>query len=106
MADCTETIEATVRKRRLLFARFVMSTGDVRRPKRVMLGRLEGEEGYRGGQEDDWMQYLEDDFNSFDMEEEKEERKGKTSAKVEKGVHAHVVSTQLHRDRTVHQRSR
>lgn len=49
--DCTKTLEATARRRGLLFAGSVMLMGNDRLPKRVMLGTVERGEGYRGGQE-------------------------------------------------------
>ncbi|CAB1116823.1 unnamed protein product [Ectocarpus sp. CCAP 1310/34] len=42
-AGCEETIEATVRKRRLCFAGFVMRMEDNRLPKRMLLGAMTGE---------------------------------------------------------------
>ncbi|CAB1118701.1 unnamed protein product [Ectocarpus sp. CCAP 1310/34] len=57
-AGCEETIEATVRKRRLCFAGFVMRMEDSRRPKRMLLGAMAGGVGCRGGQESDWVSLL------------------------------------------------
>eukprot|EP00752_Nemacystus_decipiens_P015555 g13878.t1 len=91
---CEETIEATVRKRRLCFAGFVMRMEDHRLPKRVLLGTLATGKGYRGGQESDWVSRLGEDLVAFGMEDEKEGEKWKTSAmdqeewfgKIEDGV--------------------
>ena len=46
----SESIEAIVRKRRILFAGFVARMGEERLPQRVMLGELVGGKGYSGGQ--------------------------------------------------------
>ena len=63
----SESIEARVRKRRILFARFVSLTGEERLPQRVMFGELVGGKGYSGGQEKDGMAYLEEDMSVFGM---------------------------------------
>ena len=47
----SESIEATLRKRRILFAGFVVRMEDTRLPKRVMFGELVGGAGSAGGQE-------------------------------------------------------
>ena len=49
----SESIEATVRKRRILFAGFVAGMGGERLPQRVMFGELVEGKGYSGGQEKD-----------------------------------------------------
>ena len=49
----SDSIEAIVRKRRILFARFVARMGEERVPRRVMFGELVGGKGYSGGQEKD-----------------------------------------------------
>ena len=49
----SESIEAIVPKRRILFAGFVARTGEERLPQRVMFGELVGGKGYSGGQEKD-----------------------------------------------------
>ena len=77
---CEETIEATVRKRRLCFAGFVMRMEDDRLPKRVLLGTLATGKGYRGGQESDWVSHLGEDLVAFGLEDEKEGGKWQTSA--------------------------
>ena len=51
----SESIEAIVPKRRILFAGFVAHTGEERLPQRVMFGELVGGKGYSGGQEKDWL---------------------------------------------------
>ena len=58
-----EGIEATVRKRRILFAGFVACVGHERLPQRVMFGGLVGGKGYTGGQEKYWMVRLEEDMS-------------------------------------------
>ena len=54
----SESVEAIVRKRRLLFAGFVARMGEKRLPQRVMFGELVGGKGYSGGQEKDWIVHL------------------------------------------------
>ncbi|CAB1104614.1 unnamed protein product [Ectocarpus sp. CCAP 1310/34] len=71
-AGCEETIEATVRKRRLRFRGFVMRMEDNRLPKRMLLGAMAGGVGYRGGQESDWVSRLGEDLVAFNMGDEKE----------------------------------
>ena len=51
----SESIEATLRRRRILFAGFVARMEDPRPPKCVMLGELVGGAGCVGGQEKEWM---------------------------------------------------
>ncbi|CAB1115349.1 unnamed protein product [Ectocarpus sp. CCAP 1310/34] len=80
-AGCEETIEATVRKRRLCFAGFVMRMEDDRLPKRMLLGAMAGGVGYRGGQESDWVSRLGEDLVAFNMGDDKEGGKWKESAK-------------------------
>ena len=62
-----ESVEAIVRKRRILFAGFVARIGEDRLPQRVMLGKLVGGKGYSGGQEKDWMDHLNEDMSVFGM---------------------------------------
>ena len=57
-----ESIEAIVRKQRILFAGFVARMGEERLPQRVMFGELVGGKGYSGGQEKDWMAHLKEDI--------------------------------------------
>ena len=54
----SESIEAIVRRRRILFADFIARMGEERLPQRVMFGELVGGKGYSGGQEKDWMARL------------------------------------------------
>ena len=64
----TGSIEATVRKRRKLFAGFVVHMGEESLPQRVVFGELVGGEGYSGGQAKDWMDCcLEEDMTEFGM---------------------------------------
>ena len=49
----SESVEAIVSKRRILFAGFVARMGEERLPQRVMFGELVGGKGYSGGQEKD-----------------------------------------------------
>ena len=46
----SESIEAMVRKRRVLFAGFVARMGEERLPQKVMFGEFVGGKGYSGGQ--------------------------------------------------------
>ena len=50
-----ESVETTVRRRRILFAGFVARMGVERLPTRVMSMEMLGGKGYSGGQEWDWM---------------------------------------------------
>ena len=75
----SESIEAIVRKRRILFAGFVARMGEERPPQRVMFGELVGGNGYSGGQEKDWMMHLKEDMSVFGM---KLEGQRKTAQKV------------------------
>ena len=63
----SESIEAIVRKRRILLARFVARIGEERLPQRVMFGELVGGKGYSGGQEKDWLVHLKEDTPVFGM---------------------------------------
>ena len=63
----SESIEAIVRKRRILFAGFVARMGEERLPLRVMLGELVGGESYSVGPDKDWMAHLKDDMSVFGM---------------------------------------
>ena len=49
----SESIETTVRRRRMLFAGFVARMGEERLPRRVMFGEMVGGKGYFFGQEKD-----------------------------------------------------
>ena len=61
-----ESIEATVRTRRLLWAGALLRRGDHRLPKRVMSGELEkaGKRG-PGGEEKEWTDCVADDLRLF-----------------------------------------
>ena len=61
----SENIEATVRRRRILFAGFVARMGEEHVPWRVMFGELVGGEGYSRGQESDWMVHLKENIMEF-----------------------------------------
>ena len=56
----SESIETTVRKRRILFAGFVARMGEERLPRRMMPGDLVGRKGYSGRQEKGLMVCLEE----------------------------------------------
>ena len=61
----SESIEATLRRRRILFARFVARMEDTRLPKCVMFGEMVGGEGFVGGQGKLWMGCFLDDLRAF-----------------------------------------
>ena len=58
----SESIEATLRRRRILFAGFVARMENTRLPKCVTFGELVGGAGCVGGQEKEWMGCLLDDI--------------------------------------------
>ena len=60
----SESIEATLRRRRILFAGFVARMEDTRLPKCVMLGELVGGAGCVGGEEKEWMGCFLDDLRA------------------------------------------
>ena len=60
-----ESTEATLRRRRILFARFVARMENTRLPKCVMFGELVGGAGCVGGQEIEWMGCFLDDLRAF-----------------------------------------
>ena len=64
----SESIDATLRKRRILFAGFVARMEDTRLPKCVMFGELVGGAVSAGGQEKEWMGCLLDDLRAFGSE--------------------------------------
>ena len=64
----SESVETTVRRRRILFAGFVLRMGEERLPRRVMFGEMLGGKGYSGGQEWDCMKDLEEDLKVFGLE--------------------------------------
>ena len=61
----SESIEATLRRRRILFAGFVARMEDTRLPKCVMFGEMEGGAGCVGGQHKEWMGCFRDDLRAF-----------------------------------------
>ena len=61
----TESIEATLRRRRILFAGFVARMEDTRRPKCVMFVEMVGSTGCVGGPEREWMGCFLDDLRAF-----------------------------------------
>ena len=63
----SESIEAMVRKRRILFAGYVARMGGERLPQRVMFGELVEGEGYSEGQEKNWIAHLKEDISVFEM---------------------------------------
>ena len=66
MKTGSESIEAALRRRRILFAGFVACMEDTRPPKCVMFGELMGGAGcVGGGQEKEWMGCFLDDLKAF-----------------------------------------
>ena len=61
----SESIEATLRRKRILFAGFVARLEDTRLPKCVMFGEMVGGAGCVGGQEKEWMMCFLDDLRAF-----------------------------------------
>ena len=61
----SESIEATLRRRRISFAGFVARMEDTRLPKCVMFGELTGGAGCVGDQEKEWMGCFLDDLRAF-----------------------------------------
>ena len=57
----SESVETTVRRRRILFAGFVARMGEERFP----FGRMLGGKGYSGRQEWDWMKDIAQDLKGF-----------------------------------------
>ena len=66
----SESIEATLRKRRILFAGFVARMEDTRLPKCVMFRELVGGQSPRMGQEEEWMVCLLEDLRVFGIKTE------------------------------------
>ena len=60
----SESIEATLRRRRILFAAFVARMEDTRLPKCAMFGELVGGTDCVGGQEKEWMGCFLDDLRA------------------------------------------
>ena len=65
MKTGSESIEAILSKRQILFAGFVASMENSRLPKYVMFGELVGAAGSAGVQEKVWMGRLLDDLRVF-----------------------------------------
>ena len=61
----SESIEATLCRRRILFAGFVARMEDTKLPKCVMFGESVGGAGCVGGQEKEWMGCFLDDLSAF-----------------------------------------
>ena len=61
----SESIEATLPRRRILFAGFMARLEDTRLPKCVMFGEMVGGAGCAGGQEKEWMGCFLDDLRAF-----------------------------------------
>ena len=61
----SESIEATLRRRRILFAGFLARMEDTRLPKRVMFGEMVGGAGCVGGQEKEWVGCFLDYLRAF-----------------------------------------
>ena len=61
----SESIEATLRRRRILFAGLVARMEDTRLPKCVMFGDMVGGASCGGGQEKEWMGCFLDDLRAF-----------------------------------------
>ena len=61
----SESIAATLRRRRILFAGFVARMEDTRLPKCVMFGEMVGGAGCVGSQEKEWMGCFLDDLRAF-----------------------------------------
>ena len=61
----SESIEVTLCRRRILFARFVARMEDTRLPKCVMFGEMVGGAGCVEGQEKEWMGCFLDDLRAF-----------------------------------------
>ena len=86
----SESIEAIVCKRRILFAGFVARMGEEYLPQRVIFGEGVGGKGYSGGQEKDWMDHLKEDMSVFGMKFEgwrkAAQKDGRWFRRVEEGV--------------------
>ena len=64
-APGSESIESTLRKRRILFAGFIARMEYTRLPKCVMFGEMVGGAGCVRGQEKEWMGCFLDDLRAF-----------------------------------------
>ena len=65
MKTGSESIEATLRRRRILFAGFVRRMEDNRLPKCEMFVEIVGGAGCVGGEEKEWMGCFLDDLRAF-----------------------------------------
>ena len=65
MKTGSESIGATLRRRRILFAGFVARMEDTRLPKCVVFGEMVGGAGCVGGQEKEWVGCFLDDLRAF-----------------------------------------
>ena len=63
----SDSIETTLRRRRILFTGFVARMEDTRLPKCVMFGEMVRGAGCVGGQEKEWMGCFLDDLRAFDI---------------------------------------
>ena len=61
----SESIEATLRRRRILFAGFMVRMEDTRLPKCVMFGEMVGGASCVGGQKKEWMGCFLNDLRAF-----------------------------------------
>ena len=61
----SDNIEATLRRRRILFAGFVARIENARLPQCLMFGEMLGGAGCVGGQEKEWMGCFLDDLRAF-----------------------------------------
>ena len=67
----SESIEATLRRRRILFEELVACMEDTRLSKCVAFGELVGGAGCLGGQEKEWMRcFLDDDLRAFGINDD------------------------------------
>jgi hypothetical protein len=66
ITDC-ESVETTIRRRRLLWAGAIARMPDDRLPKQILFGELNGGERLRGGQETKWRRCVMDDLRSFNI---------------------------------------
>ena len=86
----SESIEAIVRKRRILFAGFVARMGEERVPQRVAFRELVWGKGYSEGQEKDLMAHLKVDMSvfgmKFDLWRKAAQRAGRWFRRVEEGA--------------------
>ena len=103
----SESIEAIVRKQRILFAAFVTRTGGERQPQRVVFGELVGGKGCSGEQDTDWMVHLKEDMSAFGMKFEgwrkAAQKAGKWFGRVDKGAESflrnwHIAEAELQSD--------